>query len=52
MIVHILFNSLITFCDQDAASVRNVVTNDDVFGIAAALDDGTLCPRCRLAARV
>ena len=52
MIVHILFNSLITFCDKDAASVRNVVRNDNVFAIAAALQDGTLCPRCSLAAGV
>ena len=52
MIVHILLNSRITFCDLDAALVRNVVRNDNVFAIAAALEAGTLCPRCSLAARV
>ena len=52
MIVHILRNSRITFCGLDAAFVRNVVRNDHVFGIAAALEDGTLCPRCSLAAGV
>ena len=50
--VHILRNSRFTFCDKDAALVPNVIRNDNVFEIAAALGDGTLCPRCSLAAGV
>ena len=52
MMVHILRNSRTTFCGMNAALVQDVVRNNDTFGIAAALEDGTLCPRCSLAAGV
>lgn len=52
MVVHILRDSRSTFCGRDAARVRNVIRNDETFEIAAALEDGTLCQRCSLAARV
>ena len=52
MLFHILRNSRVTFCGRNAIGMRNVLRNDDTFGIANAIESGNLCPQCSLAAGI
>ena len=43
--VHIRRNAYWTFCGLDARFYK-VISNSNIFAIAAALEDGDLCDQC------